>query len=270
MIDAFSYSFFQRALAAGVISGVLCGILSIYIIARRMAFIGQGISHAAFGGVALGLFFGINPLTPAALFAIAMAFGINFFSKHGRVSRDTIIGILLSSSMAIGAILIALSKNYSGSISSYLFGSILSVGKAELWYLIVVTFICLVFVGIFFKELKFIAFDERMAGLYGIHKDAIQLGLLVGIALAVIAAIQVLGIILVNAFLIIPGAIAVMLCRKYNSLFWVAPTIGAVSALIGLVISFLLNIPSGAAIVLLLAIAFVVVFTIKKYSGAKV
>lgn len=252
MPELFGYSFFQRALIAGFMAGGLCGIFSVYIIIKRMAFIGQGISHAAFGGIALGLLLGISPNIPASLFAVGMALGISYLPARGGTRRDAIIGILLSFSMALGVIFLSLSSGYTGSVMSYLFGNILSVTYIDLLWLAVITVVSIFYFIIFYKELKFFSVDEGMAEIYGIPVKPIQTGLLVCIALVVIATLQVVGIILVTALLIVPGAVAMHLCRSYRSLFIVSISIGLIAVIAGLFLSYFLNIPSGATIVVVL------------------
>ncbi len=264
MIDALSYTFFQRALVAGIIAGALCGLLSVFIIAKKMAFIGQGISHAAFGGVALGLFLGINPLPTATLFAVAMALGVAALSKSGYLHRDAIIGIIMALGMAIGVVLLSFTRSYAGTVTSYLFGNILAVGRTELHFLIAVAILCFGYIFLFYKELEFFVFDEHMARRSGIPVDRIQQGLLVCIALTVIASIQVAGIILITALLVVPGVVAVLIGRRFGSLFPISIATGVVASIIGLFISYALNIPSGASIVFVLTILFAIAMVFKR------
>ena len=254
----FEYAFFQRAFIAGILSGGVCGALSVYIVAKRMAFIGEGISHAAFGGVTLGLLLGISPPLTAALFAIAMAIGISVLSKRGDIHRDTIIGVLLAGSMALGVLFLSFAKTYTGAVMSYLFGNILAVNKTDLLILVAITVLTISFIWAFYKELKFYSFDERIARIYGIPVGKIEIGLLVLIALAIIASIQVVGVILVTAFLVVPGAIAVLFARNFRTLIVIACIVGILSAIAGLTVSYFLDIPSGATIALLLSLAFLV------------
>jgi len=256
MSEILSYSFFQRALFAGLLAGGLCGLLSVYIISKQMAFIGQGISHAAFGGVSLGLLLSIDPLIPAAFFAVIMALGVAWLSSSGRTNRDTIIGILMASSMALGVVFLSLAKGYKGSVISYLFGNILAVTNKDLIWLTAVSLISVIFVLLFRKELTFFLFDERIARISGIPINLIQIGLLICIAFAVIASVHMVGIILVTAFLVIPGAIGQTLGRRLYVLFVISLLSGILSVIIGLFVSYLLNIPSGATIVLVLTFFF--------------
>ena len=269
MIEALGYAFFQRAILAGVIAGGLCGLLSVYVVARRMAFIGQGIAHAAFGGIALGLFLGIAPTPLAALFGIIMALGVSALSRGDKVSSDTLIGLLMASLMALGVVFLALSSGYTGSVTSYLFGNILAVERTDLIWLSATALAGILYVTIFYKELKFYTFDQRMARIYRIPVAGIRTGFLTIIALAVISSIQVVGIILVTALLVIPGAIAMLLGRRFSELVIISVITGIVSAAGGLALSYALDIPSGATIVLLLAAVFAVVYIVTRAAGEK-
>ncbi len=263
MIEPLTYGFFQRALLAGVFAGAICGLLSVFVVIKRMAFIGQGISHAAFGGVALGLLLGITPRIPAAIFAVAMALGVSFISRRKAIPRDALIGILLALSMALGIVFLSMSAGYTGSIISYLFGNILMVTRTDLLVLLIVTILGGLYVILFFKELQFYVFDESIAGVYGVPVFPIQIGLMVCIALAVIASVQVVGIILVTAMLVIPGTVALFIGRSYIGLFVISIIVGVLSSIAGLFLSYYLNIPSGATIVIVLSIIFFVIGILK-------
>jgi ABC-type Mn2+/Zn2+ transport system permease subunit len=260
----FEYAFFQRAFVAGVLSGGVCGALSVYIVSKRMAFIGEGIAHAAFGGISLGLLLGISPMPTAAVFAIAMAVAISLLSKKGDIQRDTLIGILLSVSMALGVIFLSFARTYTGAIMAFLFGNILAVKTSDLYILIGVTLLIALYLSAFYKELKFYAFDERMARIYGIPVGWIEIGLLSLIALAVIASVQIVGVILVTAFLVVPGAIALLFARSFGALIAISCAVGILAAITGLILSYYLDIPSGATIALLSGVSFLILKIVKR------
>jgi len=264
MIEMMGYAFFQKALLVGIVAGLLCGFLSVFVVSKKMAFIGQGISHAAFGGVALGLFLGLNPMVFALIFALIMAFGISALSLKGLSNRDSLIGIFMATAMALGVIFLSRSTGHSTSVMSYLFGSILSVGNGDIIWLMVVAVIVIAGGLIFFKELQFYAFDELIASLYGIPVRAVQYGFFVSVALAIIVSMQIVGVILITALLVIPGSVALIWCKKYKSLFWISTSTAVLSAVLGLILSYFLNIPSGATIVIVLAAAFAVSYVFGK------
>jgi zinc transport system permease protein len=256
MIDVLSYGFMQRALAAGILVGVLCGILGFFVVLKRLSFIGVGISHSAFGGIAIGVMLGIDPLVAAAVFSTGVAWAIGWLSRKGRLHEDTAIGILFSAAMALGVALISLSSSYQVDLFGYLFGNILAVSPRDLWLLGGIVAVVLVGVGMVFKELLFVTFDEEVARANGLPVSSLYFLLLTALALAVVAAIRVVGLILVEALLVMPAAIGYQLAGGYRSMLAISVASAVVAAIIGLVVSYCLNVAAGAAIVLVLTVLF--------------
>jgi zinc transport system permease protein len=256
MIDILSYGFMQRALLAGVLAGLLCGVLGFFVVLRRLSFIGVGISHSAFGGIAIGVVLGVEPLVAAAVFTTLVAWGIGWLSRAGRLHEDTSIGIMFSSTMALGVALISLSQTYQVDLFGYLFGNILSVSPGDLWLLAVIALLVPAGIGLLFKELLFVAFDEEVARASGLPVTALSFLLLTCLALAVVAAIRVVGIILVEALLVIPAAIGYQLAQGYRAMLCIAVLSSVLSAVAGLFISYFFNVAAGATIVLVLTLVF--------------
>jgi ABC-type Mn2+/Zn2+ transport system permease subunit len=256
MIDLLSYGFMQRALVAGVLAGVLCGVLGFFVVLRRLSFIGVGISHSAFGGIAIGVVLGVEPLIAAAVFATLVAWAIGWLSRAGRLHEDASIGILFSSTMALGVALISLSHSYQVDLFGYLFGNILSVSAGDLWLLAAIALFALVGIGLLFKELLFVAFDEEVARASGLPVAALSFLLLTCLALAVVASIRVVGIILVEALLVIPAAIGYQLAQGYRAMLCISVLSAVLSAVAGLFISYFFNVAAGATIVLVLTLVF--------------
>ncbi len=256
MTDVLAYGFMQRALLAGILVGVLCGVLGFFVVLKRLSFIGVGISHSAFGGVAIGVLLGIDPLIAAAIFSTAVAWAIGWLSRSGRLHEDTAIGILFSSAMALGVALISLSNAYQIDLFGYLFGNILAVSPHDLWLLGGIVAVVLAGIGLLFKELLFLTFDEEVARANGLPVQPLYLLLLTALALAVVAAIRVVGLILVEALLVMPAAIGYQLARGYRSMLMIAVGSAVLSAIVGLLASYVLNIAAGAMIVLVLTALF--------------
>ncbi len=253
MIEAFSLGFFQRALLAGVLVAGLCGVLSVFVILRRLAFIGVGISHSAFGGVALGFLLGVDPLWTGIAFSATVALLIDWAQRHTRVEEDTAIGIFFAASMALGLVFLHLSRAYNVDVFGFLFGNLLAIGPRQVWEIFVVTAAVLTIVWVFFKELVFLSFDEEMAWVSGVPVKALGRLFLVMMALVVIASIYLVGIILVSALLVIPGAVAQNLSRQIRGMVAVSTAVAVASTVGGLALSYRLDYPPGATIVLLLA-----------------
>ncbi|MBP1683914.1 MAG: hypothetical protein H6Q33_57 [Deltaproteobacteria bacterium] len=256
MTELLSYGFMQRALVAGVLVGLLCGVLGFFVVLKRMSFIGVGISHSAFGGIAIGVLCGVEPLIAAAIFATLVAWGIGWLSRAGRLHEDTSIGILFSSAMALGVALISLSRTYQVDLFGYLFGNILSVSTGDLWLLGGLSLVVLSTVALLFKELLFLSFDEEVARASGLPVSALWYLLLTCLALAVVAAIRVVGIVLVEALLVIPAAIGYQVAGGYRMMIGLSVLSAVTAAVAGLLISYFLNVAAGATIVLTLTVLF--------------
>jgi zinc transport system permease protein len=253
-----SFTFGRTALIGGLLIAITCSFMSFFIIVRRLAFAGMGISHAAFGGVAIGIAAGVNPIVTAGTFCVLVAGGIGWFSRKGKLHEDTIIGILFSASMAFGVIMIAAAHAYNQDLLSYLFGSILAVSWTDVIILAVMALLAVGFMVLFFKELLFFTFDEETATASGVPVRFVYYGLLVTIALTIVVAIKLVGIILVSALIVIPGATGLQISRNYRKVIVVSIASGIASVIIGLQLSFSFDVASGATIVLVMFALFLI------------
>lgn len=257
MLEALEFPFFQRALVAGLLASVACGVVGTYVVVKKMASISGGISHAAFGGVGLGYFLGFEPMIGATIFALVGAAGVSLGHHRMRTSIDTLIAILWPVGMALGIIFISLTPGYAPDLLSYLFGSILFVPASFLKIVAAYDVVILLGVAILFKELQAVAFDEEQARIMKLPVDALLIALFTMIALAVVVLIQVVGVILVIALLTIPPVIARQWSESLGKMMILATVAGAVSTTLGLFIayglsaSYDLNIPTGPLIILL-------------------
>ncbi len=251
MIEVLTYTFMQRALLVGALIGVVCAVIGVYVVLRSMSFIGAGIAHASFGGVALGFLVGINPVISAVSFCLAVAWGIAWVSRSGRMKEDTAVGIFFASTMALGILAIGLMQGYNIDLFSYLFGSILAITREDVWLTVGLSALVLTLVGLFFKELLFITFDPETAQVLGLPVDALYFLLITLIALTVVIALKVVGIILVSALIVTPAAAAWQLTDRFGRMMALAVFFGVFSTIGGLLLSYGLNTASGATIVLL-------------------
>lgn len=247
-----SYGFGQRALVGGILVAITCSVVSFFVVVRRMAFVGMGISHAAFGGVAIGILAGINPIVAAGAFCSAVAIGIGWVSKKGKLHEDTTIGVLFAAAMAMGVVLVRLANAYNLDLMSYLFGSILTMSWGDVIALAVLSVLVLSFVFLFFKELIFFAFDEETATASGLPLNITYYGLLIAIALTIVVSLKLVGIVLVSALLVMPAAIGLQLYRNYRGVLAVSVGAGVTSMVLGLFLSSWFDVASGATIVLVL------------------
>jgi len=258
MLELLSYTFMQRALIAGALIGALCAVIGVYVVLKGLSFIGAGIAHASFGGVALGFLLGVNPVLAAVVFCLLTAWGIGLVSRKGQIKEDTAVGIFFASTMALGILLIGLMRGYNVDLFGYLFGSILAVTPQDVWATIGLGAVVLGVVGLLFKELLFITFDPEMAEVTGVPAGKLYFLLLSLIAVTVVVSIKVVGIILVSALIVTPAAAAYQLTEDFRRMVALSVVFGVGSTVGGLLLSYWLNTASGATIVLLATLAFFV------------
>lgn len=266
MLEFLQYQFMQNALISAVLVSVACGLVGTYVVLKRIVSISGGISHAAFGGIGLGYFLGINPVVSAIPFSILSAIFMGEMSKKVNISEDTAIGILWSVGMAIGIIFINLTPGYAPDLFGYLFGSILTVPTSDLIIMLFLDLIILITVILFRREFEAISFDEEFAEALGIRSNFFYILLLAMVALSVVVLIKVVGVILIIALLTIPSAIARQFTYNLAKLMLLSIFLGMVLTTSGLILSYVYDISSGATIVLMLGLAFGVVSIVRKIS----
>jgi zinc transport system permease protein len=255
-----SYGFIQRALLTGALLAVTCAVLAFFVVLRRMAFVGVGISHAALGGVAIGVVLGLPPVPTAAVFCVLVAWVIGWISGRGQISEDTAIGVFFPTAMALGVALISVTPTYRQDLMGYLFGNILSVRTSDVWLLAALATLSLGVLAGLFKEFLFWGVDEEGARAAGLPTSFLRYLLLTILAITIVAAMKLVGIVLISAFLVIPAATGQAVASTLRGML----TVSVVSALVsvggGLWLSWLRDLPSGASIVLLSAALFFVAF----------
>jgi zinc transport system permease protein len=256
MIDLFQLGFMQRALAAGLLIAVLCALFSVFVVLRRFSFIGVGISHSAFGGVALGYLLGLDHTLMAVLFAALVALLIGFVRRRGRLHEDTAIGIFFSLTMALGILFIGLSGRYNVDLFGYLFGNILAITRGDLIAMAIIAPIILGLMLSVFKELLFLSFDEEVARASGVAVAPVYYFFLLAMAVTIVIAIKLIGIILVSAMMVLPAATARQLTERYHRLVWWSVGLAVTAVVGGLMLSYFLDLASGATIVLVFGVLF--------------
>jgi len=263
MLEVLGFEFFRNALLAGVLASIACGIIGTYVVVRRMVSVSGGISHAAFGGVGLGYYLGIDPLLGATVFTVATALGIGALEVRGRQQMDTIIGAVWAAGMAIGILFVYLTPGFAPDLFSYLFGNILLVPRGDILLMGVLVAIIVGIVGLFYLEFQAVTFDPDYARVMNLPVERFSLLLLVLVALTVVMLIRVVGIILVIALLTIPAAISRIYTGRLWSMMLLAVVLGALFTVIGIGLSYVLNVPSGATIILVSTAAYAVALGIR-------
>ncbi|NCC87522.1 MAG: metal ABC transporter permease [Clostridia bacterium] len=267
MIKAlFEYQFLQNALVASILASIVCGIIGVIIVEKKLVMMSGGIAHTSYGGVGLGYLLGFEPIIGAFLFSVCAALGIGYIKRKGGARSDVVIGLFWSLGMALGIIFIALMPGYPPDLSSYLFGSILSVTKSDLYLIICLTVIVTLVIVALFNNWKSYLFDEEFASIIGIKTAFLEYLLLLLIAMTVVVLIRVVGIILVLALLTAPAATAGMLTSNLKSRMIYSILLGNVFCISGLWISYEMNIASGAVIVVLSVIGYFISYTMRLIS----
>ena len=261
--DLFEYTFINHALLASLFSSIICGILGTYIVTKRMVFISGGITHASFGGIGMAFYFGFPPFAGAAIFAMLSAMGIEWFSKKGNIRNDSSIGILWSLGMAIGIIFIYITPGFTPNLMSYLFGSILTVSTSELYIMLVLAVIIILFFSVFYRPILYFAFDESFAKSQKAPITLINYIVILLIALGIVINIKVAGIILVMSMLTLPQNTANLFSNNFKQIVIYSILISFAGTMMGLAGSFWLGIPSGASIIFTLTLLFFIAKIIK-------
>ncbi len=248
-MDLLQYTFFQRALLGSLLASIACGIIGTYIVTRRLVFISGGITHASFGGIGLGMFAGISPILSAAVFSVLSAFGVEWLSKRKDMREDSAIAVFWALGMALGIMFSFLSPGFAPDLSAYLFGNILTISTADLWFLSIVSILLIVFFSLFIHPILYIAFDREFARSQGIPVQLFEYLLMMFIALTIVASLRMIGIVLAISLLTIPQMTANLFTYNFKRIIWLSIAIGFVGCIGGLMISYFLQVPSGASII---------------------
>ena len=250
LLEPLEFGFMQRGLLASVLVAVICGILGSFVVLKGLAFIGDALAHASFGGVALAFVLGANIYLGAFVFAVATALGIGAITRRGRVSSDTAIGVLFSGTFALGILIISRVDRYTTDLFGYLFGDVLSITATDLWTIAILGLVVLALVLVFYRQLLFFAFDPTVAAASGVATRRLEYLLLALLGVTIVTAIQAVGIVMVVALLVTPSATAYLLTRRFHHMILASVGVGALSALLGIYLSYYLDVASGAAIIL--------------------
>ncbi len=255
MLEMFAHPFMQRAAIAGVLVAFLASFYGVFVVQRGMSFLGDGLAHAAFGGVALGLLLNVEPLWIAVPATLAVASGIVWVQNRAKLAGDVAVGIFFSVSMALGIVFLSMRETFSTDATSYLFGSILSVSASDVWMVAAMSSLSLL-TWPFWGKWAYATFDRELARADRIPAPRHDYYLCLCVAATVVLAVKIVGVVLVASFLVIPAAAARLLSRTFFSMAVLAVMIGILSSLAGLMVSYHFDWPSGAAIVLTQAAIF--------------
>ncbi len=260
IVAPLAYGFMQRGMLAAVLVGVLCAIIGCYVVLRSMAFLGDALAHAVLPGVAIAYLIGASLTVGALVAAVIVALLISFFSRQGTIKEDTAIGIVFAAALALGVALISSVRTYAVDLTHIMFGNVLGVSPTDLWLIAGIGAAVLLTVLAFYRQFLVVAFDPVLAATQRLPVERLRMLLLLLIALTIVVSLQTVGVGLVAAMLVTPGATAYLLTRRLPAMMAVAALIGAVSSISGLYLSYYVNISSGASVVLVATAIFTVIF----------
>ncbi len=262
LLEPLQFGFMQRGLAASVLVAVICGILGSFVVLKGLAFIGDALAHASFGGVAIAFVLGLNIYVGAFVVALATAFGIGAVTRRGRINSDTAIGVFFSGTFALGILIVSRIEGYTTDLSGYLFGDVLSITESDLIAIGSIGLVVLVLLAVFYRQLVFAAFDPTVAAASGLRAGALNYLLLALLGATIVTSIQAVGIVMVVAMLVTPAATAYLLTRRFQHMIAASAATGALSAVLGIYLSYYLDVASGAAIILVATAIFLTVFAV--------
>jgi zinc transport system permease protein len=258
------YAFIQKAYLAGTFIATLCAMLGLYLVLRKLSLIGDGLSHVSFGAIALGLFFGFYPFYIAIPVVLIASFFILKLTEKARMYGDAAIGIVSSIGIAGGVILASLSKGFNVDLFSYLFGNILAISNQDVYVSLGLSLVVLFIIVLLYNDLFSATFDEEYAKITGVKTERINLVLTLLTAITVVLAIKVVGIMLVSALLILPAVTALQVAKGFKGAMLISILVAIVSVLVGITLSFFLDLPAGATIVMINAAFFAMALFYKK------
>jgi manganese/iron transport system permease protein/iron/zinc/copper transport system permease protein len=262
LLDPFAYAFFVKGLVVATLAGGLCGLIGVYITLRGMSYIGHGLSHAIFGGFAASSIISINYYLGAGVWGLASALAINRVTRSRRIGADAAIGVITTSSFALGVALLTYYGSKGPNFDAALFGSIIGVSTGDLWALSGITVFTAAVIFLNYRALLFATFDPEVADVSGVRVARTDALLMLVLSLAILATLTVIGVTLVAATLVIPAVVARMLTNRFSRMLWSSSLIGAVSGFVGMNLSYHLDVPSGTMIVLTGALVFTVVLSL--------
>ena len=264
LLDLFGYQFFQNALLGGVVAAIACALVGLFLILKKEAMLGDGLSHTAFGGIALGLLLGVNPLLTALGVSVLAVFGISYMRRKGIAPSDSAIAVMLALGFSIGLIVISVSGGFNVELFSYLFGSILTIDQVDLLSVSLLGLFVLLFIGFFRRELLSMVFDEEDSRIMGIPTKRLSIAFDLLVAVTIVLSIKVIGTILVVALLVLPGLSALKLNFSFRKTLIASIGFSVLSTILGIMFSAVFDIATAGLIVFLLVLFFLLSMAYRK------
>jgi len=250
LLDPFRYEFFVRALLVATVIGGLCGLVGTFVVLRRMSYIGHGLSHSVFGGAVVSYLLGVNFYLGAGAWGVLSAVLISWTARRRQIGADAAIGIVTTAAFAIGVAIISKARRFTRNFDAALFGNVLGVQPEDVYVVLGVTALVALMIFLSYRQLLFMTFDPEVAPLYGVPDRGADALLSLILAATVIASIQILGVTMIAAIIVVPAVTARLLTDSFGRMVVLATIIGVVCGLVGLLLSYYLDVASGATVVL--------------------
>lgn len=262
--DFFLFGYIQRALISGISIAIMCSLIGLFLVLRKQSLFGDAISHMAFGGIAIGTYLNIYPFWTAIIFSALSALVINKIRYYTKLNSDSMVAVLLSFGLGIGVTLISISDGFSVDLFSFLFGSILLVSYEDVLMTVGMAIIVTSIIGLFFKKLIYVTFDEDQAKISGLHVEQLDYLFIVLVAVTVIVSMKLVGILLISSLIVIPNIASLMLNQGFKRTLFISIIISACSVFFGIILSYYFNTaPSG--MIVLLSVGIFIAVIISKY-----
>jgi manganese/iron transport system permease protein/iron/zinc/copper transport system permease protein len=260
LLEPLQFAFLRHALVVCTVAGALCGVLGVYVTLRGMSYIGHGLSHAIFGGAAVCAAVGLNYFVGAGLWGLASGLAVGRVSRRRIIGSDAAIGVITTAGFAFGIALLGLYSRVKQSIEATVFGSVLGVSTTDMWIIVAVAAFTAIVIAANYRRLLFTTFDPEVAELSGVDVPRVDALLMLLLSFAILASMKVLGVTLIAAALVVPPTVARMLTDRFSRMLWLSAGIGGVAGLVGMYLSYHLDVSSGATIVLVNFAAFAFVY----------
>jgi len=257
LLRPFEYQFFQNGLVVATVAGALCGFIGVYVVLRSMSYIGHGLSHAIFGGFAVSALAGVNLFLGAGVWGLASALAVSSVTRRRPIGSDAAIGVVTTASFAFGLAALQLGGGADVDADAALFGNVLGVTRGDVWIVCGVTLFAVAVVAVRYRQLLFVTFDPEVAEASGVPVARVDALLMSVLAASILATMNVMGVTLIAAALVVPAVVARMLTSSFATMLWLSALIGAVCGFVGMNLSYHLDVASGPTIVLVAGSLFV-------------
>ncbi|HUQ63569.1 MAG TPA: metal ABC transporter permease [Acidimicrobiales bacterium] len=269
LTEPWQYEFFRRGILAATMAGALTGLIGIYVVLRRMSYIGHGLSHAILGGTVVGYLANYNFYAIGAIWGAISALMVTGLARTRKIGADAAIGIVTTASYAIGVALISQGNHFTRNFEAAFFGNILGVTSGEVWVLAAVSVAVAITLFFLYKQLLFVTFDVEVAATYGVRTEVVDIVFALVLAAAIIATMRILGVTLIAAAIVTPAVVARLSTDSFGRMLALSTAVGALSGFVGMYVSYHLDIASGATITLTGAAVFAVVYVVGAARGVR-